>query len=115
MWVCIAPVVGPFTKGCLSGRFRNSHSVSGGVRLLIDAFDAYHRASADHPFLFNYGTHPYLSGRPDNAMILRGLLEHVHRHDDVWVTNYGEVARWWRAQYEAKISPDGPIDVTNLG
>ena len=75
---------------------RTITSVSAAARHVTDAFDAYYEAAATRPLLFNYGTHPYISGRPDNAKVLRALLEHIHRHDDVWVTNYREVAVWWR-------------------
>ena len=91
---------------------RHVHGVSDGIRMLTDAFDAYYVAAGSRPLLFNYGTHPYLSGRPDTALILRGLLEHVHRHSDVWVATYGEVASWWRKEFEPRISAErGIIDV----
>jgi peptidoglycan/xylan/chitin deacetylase (PgdA/CDA1 family) len=91
---------------------RNVNSVSGGLKVVTDAFDAYYRAAGDRPLVFNYGTHPYVSGRPDNALILRGLLEHIHGYDDVWVTNYGEIARWWRQSFAGKVAAGrGVIDV----
>ena len=91
---------------------RNVRGVSEGIRLLTDAFDAYYEAASRTPLLYNYGTHPYISGRPDNAAVMRGLLEHIHRYDDVWVTNYSEVAAWWRKEFESRISPEqGIIDV----
>jgi peptidoglycan/xylan/chitin deacetylase (PgdA/CDA1 family) len=96
----------------LSLLVRNVNSVSGATRLLTDAFDAYHRAARDRPLLFNYGTHPYVSGRPDASQILRNLLAHIHRHADVWVTNYGEVAAWWRQTFASRIQRGrGVIDV----
>jgi peptidoglycan-N-acetylglucosamine deacetylase len=36
--------------------------------------------------------HPFLSGRPSRAAALDGLIEYVCGHDDVWVTNLGEIA-----------------------
>jgi hypothetical protein len=45
---------------------------------------------------------------------MRGVLEHIHSHDDVWITNYGEIARWWRQSLESSIVPGtGRIDVSN--
>lgn len=91
---------------------RNVNSVSSGIDILTGAFDAYYQAASKTPLLFNYGTHPYISGRPDTSLVLRGLLEHIHRYDDVWVATYDEVAAWWRKEFEAKIAPDrGIIDV----
>jgi peptidoglycan/xylan/chitin deacetylase (PgdA/CDA1 family) len=91
---------------------RNVNSVTAAVDILRDAFDAYYLAAAERPLVFNYGTHPYISGRPDNARIMRCFLEYVHQHKDVWITSYGELAAWWRANFEGKISAGrGAIDV----
>jgi peptidoglycan/xylan/chitin deacetylase (PgdA/CDA1 family) len=89
---------------------RNVNSVSSGIDILTGAFDAYYQAASRTPLLFNYGTHPYISGRPDTALVLRGFLEHIHRYDDVWIATYDEVADWWRKEFEPKIA-DGIIDV----
>lgn len=98
----------------LSLLVRNVNSVSVATQLLTDAFDAYYRAAGDRPLLFNYGTHPYVSGRPDTSQILRNLLAHIHRHNDVWVTNYGEIAAWWRRTFASKVQREsGIIDVSN--
>ena len=94
---------------------RNVNSVSDGLKILTDAFDSYYRAAEERPLVFNYGTHPYISGRPDNALVLRGLLEHIHGYDDVWVTNYREIAQWWRASYEDKIAAGRGIIDVNAG
>jgi allantoinase len=86
---------------------RNVTSVSSGVAHLKEAFDAYHREAQNRPLVFNYGTHPHISGRPDNAYALSEFLEYVHTHRDVWVTTYAGMAEWWRSQYESLITEPG--------
>ena len=100
----------------LSLVMRNVNSVSAGLKILTDAFDAYYMAAAERPLILNYGTHPYISGRPDNALILRRFLEYIHQQDDVWITSYGELATWWRSTFEPKIDTSrGVIDVSMAG
>ena len=79
---------------------RNVNSVSSGADVVIEAFDAYYAHAATTPLLFNFGTHPYISGRPDTSTAFARVLAHIARHDDVWITNYGEIAAWWRSQFE---------------
>ena len=78
---------------------RNVNSVSSGADVVIEAFDAYYAQAATTP-MFNFGTHPYISERPDTSEAFRLVLEHIAGHDEVWLTNYGEIATWWRAEFE---------------
>jgi allantoinase len=81
---------------------RTVNSVSSGAGVVTEAFDAYYEQAASRPLLFNFGTHPYISGRPDTSIAFRRILEHIAGFDDVWVTNYGQVAAWWRDRFEAE-------------
>lgn len=36
--------------------------------------------------------HPFLTGRPSRAAELDDLMRYVCEHDDVWVTNLGDIA-----------------------
>jgi peptidoglycan/xylan/chitin deacetylase (PgdA/CDA1 family) len=80
---------------------------------LCEAFDAYYASAATHPNIINYGTHPFVTGRPDGSAVLRNFLAHVHSHDDVWVCSYAELADWWRERF-GNLVPEGGgnIDVT---
>jgi allantoinase len=89
---------------------RNPRPVRDAIEYLTQAFDAYYAAAATHPLIFNLGTHPYVSGRPEGARIFRSVLEHIHSHSDVWVTNYGEMATWWREQFGGLV-PNGGGDI----
>jgi len=99
----------------LSLLVRNVNSITDATSVVTNAFDAYYQAAGRRPLLFNYGTHPYVSGRPDTSQVLVNVLEHIRRHDDVWVTNYSELASWWRQRFEPRISrATGAISVVGL-
>ena len=91
----------------LSAGFGIPKSIPEAITHLTSAFDAYHRASQSRPLLFNYGTHPYVSGRPDNIYVLDAFIQHVKQHKDVWVCSYGEINDWWRKQYLDLANPAG--------
>jgi allantoinase len=75
---------------------RNIQSIKTGVEHLKQTFDAYYAEAQRRPLIFNYGTHPFVSGRPDFARVLDEFLQYVHSFDDIWVANYAEIANWWR-------------------
>ncbi len=78
---------------------RNVLSVKAGVQHLKEAFDAYHGQAMKTPLLFNYGTHPFVSGRPDYATVLDEFIGYIKSHDDVWVCHYDELVAWWKGQF----------------
>ena len=88
-----------------------SHAAVGGrgelVAFLASAFDAYYEAAATHPLIMNYGMHPPVSGRPDTFAGLRGLVEHIRKHDDVWICTHDELAAWWNDRFRSLVPPDG--------
>jgi peptidoglycan/xylan/chitin deacetylase (PgdA/CDA1 family) len=90
-------------------------SVIGYTEHFLAAFEAYHDEAQRRPLLVNFGTHPHVSGRPDNFVAFRKLIEEVHKHDDVWVCTYAEMTEWWTEQFSQFI-PDGggDIDVAQL-
>jgi peptidoglycan/xylan/chitin deacetylase (PgdA/CDA1 family) len=66
---------------------------------LKSAFDAYYREAGRRPLMFNYGMHPFVSGRPDCAYVFEQFLDYVMSYQDVWVPTYREVSEWWTKQY----------------
>jgi allantoinase len=66
---------------------------------LIDAFDMLYRESAKHPRMMSVGLHGRILGRPGRALALARFLEHVRRHDDVWVANRSDIARTFAEQF----------------
>jgi hypothetical protein len=77
-----------------------SEPIQDAVDNLTQTFDAYYRAASRTPLFFYYGTHPYVSGRPDAAYVLSEFIDHVRGYDDVWIPTYRELAEWWKDEYE---------------
>ena len=63
---------------------------------LRDAFDMlYREGEAGSPKMMSVGLHCRLAGRPGRAAALARFLDHVQRHDHVWICRRADVARHW--------------------
>jgi putative urate catabolism protein len=63
---------------------------------LKDAFDLLYAEGGTAPKMMSIGLHCRLAGRPGRAMALARFLDHVQRHDRVWITTRAAIARHWR-------------------
>lgn len=67
---------------------------------LRDSFDVlYAEGLAGMGRLMSVGLHGRLAGRPGRAAGLTRFLDHVARHDRVWVATRADIARHWRAHH----------------
>jgi putative urate catabolism protein len=66
---------------------------------LRDAFDALYAEGETAPKLMTISTHCRLIGRPGRIGGLQRLLDHVLKHDRVWICRRDEVARHWRRHF----------------
>jgi allantoinase len=66
-----------------------------------DAFDMLYREGATHPKMMSVGLHTRLIGHPARAVGLERLLDHVARHQGVWVTRRIDIARHWLTTHPA--------------
>jgi len=64
---------------------------------LRDAFDVLYAEGADTPRMMSVGMHCRLLGRPGRIRALQRFLDHVERHDRVWVCRRADIARHWIA------------------
>lgn len=62
---------------------------------LADTFDVLYREGLRHPRLMSVGIHARILGRPGRIGALTTFLEHVARHEGVWVARRDEIARHW--------------------
>jgi peptidoglycan/xylan/chitin deacetylase (PgdA/CDA1 family) len=60
-----------------------------------DAFDTLYAEGADEPKMMSVGLHDRLIGRPGRAPGLARFLDHVLRHDKVWICRGVDIARHW--------------------
>jgi len=66
---------------------------------LRDAFDVLYAEGAEAPKMMSVGLHMRLAGRPGRAAALARFLDHVQRHDRVWVCRRIDIARHWLAHH----------------
>jgi allantoinase len=60
-----------------------------------DGFDMLYREGATHPKMMSVGLHMRLIGHPARAIGLERLLDHMMKHEGVWITRRVDIARHW--------------------
>jgi peptidoglycan/xylan/chitin deacetylase (PgdA/CDA1 family) len=65
-------------------------------RYLRDSFDVLYAEGEERPAMLSVGMHCRLLGRPGRMRALQRFLDHVERHDRVWVTRRIDIASHWR-------------------
>ncbi|MEY3666256.1 MAG: hypothetical protein RLZZ153_2438 [Pseudomonadota bacterium] len=66
---------------------------------LRDSFDVLYAEGADSPKMMSIGMHCRLLGRPGRLVALQRFLDHVQRHDRVWICRRVDIARHWMARH----------------
>jgi putative urate catabolism protein len=96
----LAPqLVVPYTLDCNDMRFALPQGYSHGdefFQYLRDAFDVHYAEGETQPSMMSIGIHCRLLGRPGRMRALQHFLDHVQRHDRVWITRRIDIARHWR-------------------
>jgi len=99
----LAPhLVVPYTLDCNDMRFALPQGHSHGdefFQYLRDAFDVHYAEGDERPAMMSVGMHCRLLGRPGRLRALQRFLDHVERHDRVWVTRRIDIARHWRCTH----------------
>lgn len=65
----------------------------------IDAFDVLYEESRTTARMMSVGLHPRIIGRPGRLAGLQRFLEHVARHDRIWVAKRDDIARFWASNF----------------
>ena len=66
---------------------------------LRDSFDVLYAEGADSPKMMSVGMHCRLLGRPGRIKALQQFLDHVEKHDRVWICKRVDIARHWKQQH----------------
>lgn len=93
-------LVVPYTLDANDMRFALPQGFSHGepfFAYLRDAFDAHYAEGAESPSMMSIGMHARLLGRPGRIGALQRFLDHVERHDRVWIARRIDIARHWKA------------------
>jgi allantoinase len=95
-------LVVPYTLDNNDMKFAIQHGFAGGddfFAYLRDAFDVLYAEGAETPRMMSVGLHARLAGRPGRLAALARFLDHVARHDGVWVCRRVDIARHWIAHH----------------
>jgi putative urate catabolism protein len=69
---------------------------------LRDTFDTLYAEGADAPKMMSVGMHCRLLGRPGRIVALQRFLDHVAKHDRVWICRRIDIARHWKSVHPFK-------------
>jgi putative urate catabolism protein len=92
----------PYTLDTNDMRFATPQGFNTGEQFftyLRDAFDTLYAEGAETPRMLSIGLHCRLAGRPGRVAALARFLDHVQRHDRVWICRRVEIARHWIARH----------------
>lgn len=92
----------PYTLDTNDMRFSLPQGFSHGdefFEYLRDAFDVMYEEGDERPAMLSVGMHCRLLGRPGRFRALQRFLDHIEKHDRVWVCRRVDVARHWIAKH----------------
>ena len=83
---------------------RRNYTTSEFAEILKDELDVLYAEGEEAPKMLSVGMHCRLLGRPGRMRALQRFLDHIERHDRVWVCRRIDIARHWKQvhPYEAK-------------
>lgn len=94
----------PYSLDANDMRFVNPQGFGGGdafFAYLRDAFDVLYSEGEDAPKMMSVGLHCRLVGRPGRAAALIRFLDHIAKHDRVWVTTRLSIAQHWHREHRS--------------
>lgn len=92
-------LVVPYTLDCNDMRFALPQGYSHAdpfFQYMRDSFDALYAEGEEAPKMMSIGMHCRLLGRPGRITALQRFLDHVAKHDRVWVCRRIDIARHWQ-------------------
>jgi len=97
-----AHLVVPYTLDTNDMRFATQQGFNSGEQFfqyLKDAFDVLYAEGETAPKMLSIGLHCRIAGRPARIAALARFLDHVQKHERVWICRRLDIARHWIAQH----------------
>jgi allantoinase len=94
-------LVVPYTLDANDMRFATLGGFSSGDQFLTylkDSFDLLYAEGESAPKMMSVGLHSRLAGRPGRAAAVARFLDHVLKHERVWICRRVDIARHWIAR-----------------
>jgi putative urate catabolism protein len=95
----VPQLVVPYTLDCNDMRFALPQGYSHAdpfFQYMRDSFDALYAEGDEAPKMMSIGMHCRLLGRPGRIVALQRFLDHVAKHDRVWICRRIDIARHWQ-------------------
>jgi putative urate catabolism protein len=99
-------LVVPYTLDTNDMRFSLPQGFSQGddfFTYLRDSFDVLYAEGDDRPKMLSIGMHCRLLGRPGRMRSLQRFLDHIEKHDRVWVCRRIDIARHWKQVHPHRV------------
>jgi len=69
------------------------------LRYAVDSFDWLYAEAAQEPRMMSLGVHLRIIGRPGRIGYLERFIQHVRRHERVWIATREAIAAHWAAEH----------------
>jgi allantoinase len=92
----------PYTLDANDMRFATAQGFNAGDQFftyLRDSFDVLYAEGGYAPKMMSVGLHCRLVGRPGRFAALVRFLDHVQKHEGIWICRRVDIARHWRTLY----------------
>ena len=100
-----AHLIVPYSFDTNDSRLQRGGDFSTGEDFFVYCRDAldwlYRSGGAGRPKMMTIGLHNRIIGRPGRIGALARLLDHIQRHDEVWLCDRASIARHWISQHPA--------------
>nr|MDP2191044.1 allantoinase PuuE [Rhodoferax sp.] len=95
----VPQLIVPYTLDCNDMRFALPQGYSHAdpfFQYLKDSFDVLYAEGEQTPRMMSVGMHCRLLGRPGRITALQRFLDHIEKHEQVWVCRRIDIARHWK-------------------
>ncbi len=98
----VPQLIVPYTLDVNDMRFASPQGFNSATQFfdyLRDSFDVLYAEGAQTPRMLSIGMHARILGRPGRFIALQRFLDHIARHERVWVCRRVDIARHWRERH----------------
>lgn len=96
-----AQLIVPYTLDANDMKFAALNGFTEGEQFFTYLRDAFEMLYREGGRMMSIGLHCRLAGKPARAMGLLKFLEHIRKHEDVWVATRLDIARYWLSVHPA--------------
>jgi putative urate catabolism protein len=97
-------LVVPYTLDCNDMRFATPQGFNTAGHFfdyLRDSFDVLYAEGEHTPRMLSIGMHGRILGRPGRFIALQRFLDHIEKHERVWICRRIDIARHWQQRHPA--------------